>query len=87
MLHELKIKSRFYWDIYSRRKSFEIRNNDRNFRVGDVLRLKVIDPEPDMIPPRLDCYVTYVLYHKDFPDGIAPGYCVMGIRVMGRVKE
>lgn len=82
MIHNLKIRKRFYWDICTHKKRFEIRKNDRDFKVGDVLRLNVIDAEPGTNPPKLECKVDYILYHEDFPDGIMPGYCVMSISIL-----
>ena len=40
MCHELKIAPRYYTDIVSKKKTFEIRKNDRNFQVGDEVKLK-----------------------------------------------
>lgn len=39
MVHALKTDPQTYDDVVSRRKKFEIRKNDRDFRVGDVLSL------------------------------------------------
>lgn len=38
--HELKILSKYFWDIVVEQKTFEIRKNDRDFQVGDRLILK-----------------------------------------------
>ena len=35
MIHQLKIESKYFEDIASGKKTFEVRNNDRNFIVGD----------------------------------------------------
>ena len=40
MIHKLKIDSCYYDDSASGIKTFEIRNNDRNFKVGDILELR-----------------------------------------------
>lgn len=40
MDHELKIIPPFYDDVKSGVKTFEVRRNDRNFQVGDLLHLK-----------------------------------------------
>lgn len=40
MIHELKIIPEYYNDIISGRKTFEVRFNDRNYQVGDVLVLR-----------------------------------------------
>lgn len=43
MIHELKIKPKFFQDIINVIKNFEIRKNDRKFRVGDILVLSEFD--------------------------------------------
>ena len=45
MIHELKTWPECFWDIVNRRKTFEVRKNDRNFRIGDRLELLEFDPE------------------------------------------
>ena len=39
MMHLLKISENYFKDIVSGTKTFEVRNNDRNFIVGDFLAL------------------------------------------------
>ena len=39
MIHELKIKPQYYEDIKIGLKPFEIRKNDRDFKLGDILIL------------------------------------------------
>jgi hypothetical protein len=38
--HDLKVWSGFYDSLLTGEKTFEVRRNDRNFQVGDVLRLR-----------------------------------------------
>ena len=40
MLHELKISPEYYDAVVNGIKPFEIRKNDRNYSVGDALRLR-----------------------------------------------
>lgn len=40
MIHHLKIKQEYYEAVISGRKPFEIRNNDRNFHIGDLVHLE-----------------------------------------------
>ena len=39
-LHKLKLNSCYYGDSASGIKTFEIRKNDRNYQVGDILELR-----------------------------------------------
>lgn len=40
MIHELKILPEFFEAVTSGRKQFEIRKNDRDFKVGDYIILR-----------------------------------------------
>jgi hypothetical protein len=39
-VHELKSWPEFFEPVYTGRKNFELRKNDRHFQVGDVIRLR-----------------------------------------------
>ncbi|MGY3710727.1 DUF3850 domain-containing protein [Lactococcus lactis subsp. lactis] len=41
--HELKLDIKYFDDVKSGKKKFEIRKNDRDFQVGDTLRLIAVD--------------------------------------------
>ncbi len=38
-IHELKLDTKYFNDVKSGKKNFEIRKNDRDFKVGDILNL------------------------------------------------
>ena len=40
IIHKLKLNSDYYSDSASGVKTFEVRKNDRNFKVGDILELR-----------------------------------------------
>ena len=44
MEHTLKTWPVFFADVETGAKNFEIRKNDRNFQVGDFLRLEEFEP-------------------------------------------
>lgn len=46
MNHELKIWPQYYSRVKDGTKTFEVRNNDREFQFGDTVTLKEWDPEP-----------------------------------------
>ena len=54
--HELKLDIRYFDDVASGKKNFEIRKNDRDFQVGDILKLKAWDGK------------AYVRWDKDLPE-------------------
>lgn len=43
MIHELKIQSEYFLAVINKTKTFEIRKNDRDFKVGDKIILREID--------------------------------------------
>lgn len=80
--HLLKTIQPFFNDVSEEIKTFEVRKNDRDFKVGDVLRLQEYNQDRNTFTGReLRVNVTYILddqrYCKD-------GYIVMGIEVYGR---
>lgn len=87
MTHELKILPEFFEAVSSREKSFEIRKNDRNFKVGDWLILKEWDNEKEKYTGReVKRYVSYIFYGtEDF--GLHPDYCVMSLKMSAPMKS
>lgn len=79
-IHELKTWSPFFEAIANEEKTFEVRRNDRDFQVGDILLLREWDPVTDQQPvPKCLCHrlVTYVarpealrLLFPDWPDNV-----------------
>ena len=39
MIHSVKIQPHYFNDVLTGRKTFEVRKNDRNYRVGDYIAL------------------------------------------------
>ena len=74
----LKIKPEYFKDIECGVKTFELRKNDRDFKVGDVLMLIKLDNEGNETDQAMTVKVTYIL--KDCPDyGLKEGYAILGI--------
>lgn len=79
MIHELKIWSEYYGQILICNKNFEVRKNDRDFKVGDILILKEWLPNlQEYTGDYTRRTVTYILHGGQF--GIEEGYCVMSIQ-------
>ncbi len=77
-VHYLKIKSEYYRDVQCGLKTFELRKNDRNFQVGDVLMLIKLDDKGNETDQVCKVKVTYIL--KDCPQyGLKEGYAILGI--------
>lgn len=73
MTHELKIHPAYFKAVRSGKKTFEVRYNDRNYKVGDVLKLREWDGEK-YTGRVLDVYVDYILND--------PAYCKDNMVVM-----
>lgn len=43
--HDLKLWPEFFDDVEAGRMTFQLRKNDRNYAVGDTLRLREFQPE------------------------------------------
>ena len=79
MKHTLKIKDRFYNDIEQGLKTFEVRKNDRNFKVGDLIKFVNVNGE-DFNNGELRIYeITYILTHEDY-EPIPEKYVVFSIK-------
>lgn len=78
--HELKITKDNFDAIVKGQKTFELRRNDRNYEVGDILLLRDWDDNlKEFSGLSYRVRVMYIL--KDVPElGLHPDYIIMGIR-------
>ena len=75
-IHELKLQQPFFDDVFYNRKEFEVRKNDRDFKVGD--RLKLIEfPFKDKQKYVLKD-IKYILQGGVF--GVENGYVILGLK-------
>lgn len=75
MKHELKLDKEFFYFVLSGIKTFEIRFNDRNYQVGDVLILKEWDKVTKSYTGRvIEKEITYITDYEQ-----KDGYVVMSI--------
>ncbi len=80
-LHELKLQQPFFDDVYYNRKDFEVRKNDRDFKVGD--RIKLIE-YPSENPKCVLKDIKYIL--DGGQHGIESGYVVLGLKDVPNVE-
>lgn len=82
MIHELKIEPQYYEDIKIGLKTFEIRKNDREFKLGDILILNEYDSGAGTYTGQkiLIVRVTYLL---NDPEYCKEGYVILGIIPVG----
>jgi hypothetical protein len=81
--HDLKCWPEFFQAVVEGRKPFEIRENDRDYQVGDTLALHEWEPSTEKETGR-HAFVR-VTYMTDWKQ--RPGFVVMGIVCLGSEKE
>lgn len=82
-VHYLKIKPEYYKDVECGLKTFELRKNDRDFQVGDILMLIKLDDMGNETDQVCKVKVRYIL--KDCPQyGLKDGYAILGINADSR---
>jgi hypothetical protein len=80
--HVLKITPQYFDDVFKGLKDFEVRKNDRDFRVGDRIELKEYG-EKVIFPRYLLKEIKYILAGGQY--GIFADYVVLGLKnVKGR---
>jgi hypothetical protein len=67
--------------LRNRTKRFELRKNDRDYQVGDILRQQEWNPDTEYTGQEDDYEVTWILY-EGF--GLPPGYCIMSVIPAGK---
>ncbi len=76
-IHTLKIKYEYLLDIVKGNKTFELRKNDRDFQVGDIIQFKLVDADIDI--SEFKYRITYIL--KNVPEyGLDKDYCILAIK-------
>ena len=90
ILHDLKTWPRHFEAIWLGSKHFELRFNDRYFKVGDELLLREWIPDLDYNTTKsgnysgrgLSCKITYILSDsEDQPEFVPDGWVILSIVV------
>ncbi len=77
MRHELKIKPEYFQAVWDGKKKAELRKDDRDYHVGDVLILREWNGE-EYSGGWIAVRVTHIL--RDCAEyGLADGYCILSI--------
>lgn len=74
--HNLKILPNYFQDVYSGKKMFEVRLNDRDYQVGDMLYLQEWSPEDGYTGNYVKKDVYYIL---DDPAYVKEGFVILGL--------
>lgn len=79
--HHLKTLQPYFASVADGNKTFELRRNDRDFRIGDTLILEEIDAQGQKTGATIERRVTHIL-HKLTDKGekaIGDGFCIMSL--------
>ena len=77
--HELKTETEYFNEVVSGNKNFELRKNDRDFKVGDYLMLQDYNKKTKTYTGRI-FYKTISYVLENAPQfGLQEGYCVLSL--------
>ena len=76
--HKLKIKSEYFSAVINKTKTAEIRCNDRNYQVGDILILNEIDSLGNFTGNNCSVIVTHVLDDNQY---LQTGFVMLSFRM------
>ena len=77
--HKLKIKSEHFSDVINKTKTAEIRYNDRNYQVGDILILNEIDENGIFTGNKCVVTVTHILDNNQY---LQAGYVMLSFHML-----
>jgi hypothetical protein len=76
-IHSLKILPEYYQEVEYGNKTFEVRKNDRGYKIGDTLELREYIPDLGYTGHASRFRVKYILHGGEF--GIEEGFVMMSI--------
>lgn len=84
--HDLRIWKSFFESVINGEKSFEMRKNDRGFKVGDTLNLIEVDPENEMKATGRTCQkeISFILAGEQW--GLESGYVVLSLKPLKSIR-
>ena len=78
MTHELKTLPQYFWEVWNGNKTFEIRKDDRDYKVGDKLRLLEFN-YVKLTGCECNREITYVLRDCE-KYGLKKGFVILGMK-------
>ena len=86
--YDLKTLPVYFDKIWNLLKKFELRKNDRGFKLGDVLNLREYNPtieNCEYTGRSIRVLVTFIL--ENCPEfGLQEGFCIMGFQVIEKTE-
>lgn len=95
MIHKIKLNQEFADDVFVGFKNFEVRFNDRNYQVGDVVKFTVVDNDGNIIDHPASLKLFKIMYVLEKGWGLKDGWCAFSIfetdeeteRLRGNTKQ
>lgn len=83
--HRLKTVNPYFQECFNGTKKFEVRLNDRDFKIGDTVYLQEYDAETNTYSGNeLRCSILYIL--ENYP-ALQKGYIVFSIQINQIIKK
>lgn len=82
-VHEIKIGASFFAEVVAGQKGFELRKNDRDYHVGDYLKMM----EYDHGQQTGQFVVVKVTYMLESYTGLVDGFCIMQTQIVEDLAE
>lgn len=80
--HTLKTWPEYFDAIWIGEKLFELRKNDRDYKVGDILELKEFNPDENKYTGReISCSISYILKGQNL-FGLDPDFCILSLSTL-----
>lgn len=76
--HDIKLAAMYFGDVQSGKKSFELRKNDRNYKVGDLLNMQEYSDGKET-GRSIKVEIVYMI--EDY-NGLEEGYCILGTKIL-----
>ncbi len=79
---EVKCQQPYFDEVWLKRKNFEVRYNDRDYQVGDIVILKEWDENNKYSTRIVHVLITYILANYD---ALAPNHVVFAFTEVTRI--
>jgi len=76
-VHELKTLPEYFEAVFMGKKNFEIRENDRDFKVGDFVTLMEYDAKTGYTGKKLSRRITYIFKGGNY--GLHENFVILSI--------
>ena len=85
-IHRVKCFNRWFNEVTSGLKMFEVRRNDRDYQAGDLIELN--ETKDGEYTGRAAMFeAAYILQSSEFPDGIKDGFVIIGLKPVTGIYE